>query len=62
MASGERVPNYYREAPPREETEAVTEFYEDDEPVADVVAAFERAPKGVTAEPTDSDDGPADEA
>ena len=46
-------------APAQEETGAVTEFYEDDEPVADVVAAFERAPKGVTERPAEP---PAEEA
>ncbi len=48
MAPGQRVPTAYPPAPSQEETEAMTELYEDDEPVDDVVAAFERAPKGVT--------------
>jgi hypothetical protein len=34
-------------------------FYEDDEPVADVVAAFDRAPKGLTAPPSPTEGGPA---
>lgn len=32
----------------------MTEFYEDDEPIEDVVAAFERAPKGVTGRDDDA--------
>jgi hypothetical protein len=59
MAPGERVPHLYREPNFAEENGVVMDFYEDDEPVAEVVAAFEQAPKGLTgpadpAEPTDA--------
>ena len=35
--------------------EQAGDFYEDDEPVADVLAAFDRGVKGVTQRPADSE-------
>ena len=50
MAPGQRVSQLVEETPATREDEPMTAFYEDDEPIEAVVAAFEDAPKGLTGQ------------